>query len=536
MRSAGRSNGMGAVPRIARQAAAAALAAAAAAVLLLAGLIVSGRLTIVITHGVSMQPLYHQGDLIVVAAAPSYSVGQIVAYRIPSRHMIVLHRLISEHHSQLAFKGDNNQSVDPWHPNPRQVVGRAIVHIPQGGLWLERATSPPAVAVAAALLLGSGGAAGYGRRRRRRRMPTHARTVRRPTGVVGASSPRRRGLVAALASAAIAGVALAGLAWTSPRTQVATVTTQQPRRMDFSYRARVRPSAAYTGTVVRSPDPVFRRLADTVEVHYRYAGPPGSVTVVAQLSASSGWHTRIPLTAETNANGTVGTVTLDLPALAATAAAAEAATGVPTTPLSVAVVPTVTTATGKPFAPAVGFTLTAAELSLADGARSLTVLDSVPVTGQERRPRVFSLAGHTVSDAALRAIAVTVLALALAASAIAAVAERRLRRASLVDAVRRRYDVPVVEIAPLTAQLERPAVEVRTVADLIELATRLALPVLHWTEPGVDSFAVHDEFVVYRAAVTTSLASGLSGKCTALSGFDNGRRPHADAAYSHADQ
>jgi hypothetical protein len=484
-----------------------------------------------------MQPLYNQGDLVVVAVAPSYTVGQIVAYRIPSRHMVVLHRLIIEEHGHLAFKGDNNQSVDPWHPNPTQVVGRAIMHIPQGGLWLQRATSPPVIAVAAALLLGSCGAAGYSRRRRRRRMPTHARTVGpRTARAVRATPAGRRGLVAALASAVIAGIALTVLAWTTPRTQIVTVTTHQPRRMDFAYTARITPSAAYTSTLVHSPDPVFRRLADTVEVHYRYAGPPGSVTVVAQLSASSGWHTRIPLTARSHRNSTVGTVTLDLPALAATAAAAAAATGVPTTPLAVAVVPTVTAPTTPPFAPALQFTLTPAQLSLSDGAPSLTVADFVPVTGQERRPRQFSVAGHTVTDSALRVIALAVLALALAGSAIAAVRERRLRRASAADAVRRRYDVPVVEISPLTASPDRPVVEVRTVADLVELATRLALPVLHWTQPGVENFAVHDEFVVYRTAVATAIDAELSGQCTPLSGFDNRRRTSVDAAYSHADQ
>jgi signal peptidase I len=498
-----RSDGGRLLPRIARRFAAVVLTAAAAAVVLLAGLVLSGRLTVVITHGVSMQPLYHQGDLVVVQQAPSYQVGQVVAYRVPSRHLLVLHRLIAERQDHLAFKGDNNQSVDPWHPEPAQLVGHAIVHIPQGGLWLQRATSPPVISVAAGLLL-VGGGADYGRRRRRRRMPAHTRNVRtRTASLTPTTPPGWGGVLAALAITAVAGLALTGLAWTSPRTELVTVTKNHQRRMDFAYRAQVKPSAAYAGTTVHSPDPVFRRLAHTVQVQYRYAGPPGTVNVVARLSAPGGWHTRIPLAVDSGTGGTGGTVTLDLPALDATAAAAAAATGVPTTPLSVAVVPTVTTATGQPFTPALELNLTPAQLSLVDGGRSLTVFDSVPVSRQERQPRRFTVRRLAVTDSSLRIIGLLILGLAAAGGGIAAIAERRLGRAAPAEAVRRHYGVPVLEILPITGGLDRPVIQLRTVADLVQLSTRLALPVLHWSDAGADIFAVHDEFVIYRAAITT---------------------------------
>ncbi len=44
------------------------------------GAIVTGRVGYVVTNGISMEPLYHTGDLVFIAQASSYHVGEIVAY------------------------------------------------------------------------------------------------------------------------------------------------------------------------------------------------------------------------------------------------------------------------------------------------------------------------------------------------------------------------------------------------------------------------------------------------------------------------
>lgn len=65
--------------------------------------------------------------------------------------------------------------------------------------------------------------------------------------------------------------------------------------MTFSYTAAVPPSAAYDDTTVTSPRPIFRNLADTVDVTYRYAGPAGQLRVHAELSTAAGWSSTVPL-------------------------------------------------------------------------------------------------------------------------------------------------------------------------------------------------------------------------------------------------
>src|SRR4051794_29822334 len=67
-----------------------------------------GRATYVVTHGTSMQPRFHTGDLAVVYPAVDYRPGQVAAYRSNTLHTVVLHRIVAKTASGYDFKGDNN--------------------------------------------------------------------------------------------------------------------------------------------------------------------------------------------------------------------------------------------------------------------------------------------------------------------------------------------------------------------------------------------------------------------------------------------
>jgi len=108
-------------------------------VLLGAGAVLTGRVGYVVTNGVSMEPLYHTGDLVVIAEASSYHVGEIVAYHGDlDGHLVVLHRIVGGNASSgFLMKGDNNHSIDPVHPTASQVIGRAVLHIPKVGIFIQ---------------------------------------------------------------------------------------------------------------------------------------------------------------------------------------------------------------------------------------------------------------------------------------------------------------------------------------------------------------------------------------------------------------
>ena len=82
-----------------------------------------GRTAYAVTFGISMEPHFHQGDLVVLRRQPSYAVGDVVAYYSHDLRKNVLHRIIAIHGDHYTFKGDNNGFVDPEHPTKADLVG-----------------------------------------------------------------------------------------------------------------------------------------------------------------------------------------------------------------------------------------------------------------------------------------------------------------------------------------------------------------------------------------------------------------------------
>lgn len=105
-----------------------------------------------VIHGNSMWPLYRDGDLIVTQRQPAYTVGEIVAYHVPRGEIgagdVVIHRIVGGTAATgFVLRGDNNPSVDPWHPKLADVVGTAWVQIPRAGRVLVLLHQPLALAL-----------------------------------------------------------------------------------------------------------------------------------------------------------------------------------------------------------------------------------------------------------------------------------------------------------------------------------------------------------------------------------------------------
>lgn len=470
----------------------------------IAGIVlVSGQAAVVITHGVSMNPVYHQGDLVIISRAPSYSVGEIAAYDLPDKNEVALHRIVGRNGENFIFKGDNNESVDPLSPRGEELVGGAVLHIPQGGLWLETLTSPPVLGVLAFALITGGSVAATTRRRRKKRrlaVSRHTTTPAAPSLTFGGLPSSLRVLVGIGAALAILGVALGVPAWSGPLEERATSQIKNDQRMDFSYTADVGHSAAYDGTTANSPEPVFRKLADTVDVNFTYSGEPGTVNVTADLSTPAGWHSSVPLTGPDafTESDYKGTVTLDLKALEAKAQAASAVTGTPAGPLSITVTPHITTAGGARFQAGLKLNLTPLQLTLNDGTAGLSVAATSTTDQPVTTQRMLGLNGMTISAAVARFVSAILLLAALATLAVVIVFARRTAPADEAAAIRRRYSALLVPVHPMTAPQGRPVIDVTTFSTLAKLAERYGLLVLHWSRSGVETFVVQDENITYR--------------------------------------
>jgi signal peptidase I len=452
------------------------------------------RISYVVTNGVSMKPLYVAGDLVVVTRRESYHAGDIVAYRYGS--IILLHRIIGGGPGGYTTKGDNNQSVDPGHPTASLLLGKAAVHIPAGGIWLHRAASPPGIAILVfCLLMGAGGTVRYHRRARRRRAAGQPRRHgRTPTAMPG---PVRQAAAVGIAVMGAAGVVLAVVAWTRPLTQASPVPSRPTQTMTFSYLATVPRTPAYDGTTVRSPDPVFRRVTNHLEVRFSYRGPPGTVRVAAVLSTVSGWHSTVQLVDARPAGGGGyrGVVALDLAVLDARAVAAAVATGVPTGELRVALVPTVTTPGGAPFAPALSLRVTPL---LAVATSPFVVSGPTPAATLAHLPRMLGVSGHDLMRVSTaRTVAVGLVLDAILDAILFAMLLRRYRPRGEDGRIRARYGQLLVQVQPMSPAADRPVIRVSEFRTMAKLAERYQLLVLYWSTAGAATFVMPDEAVTY---------------------------------------
>lgn len=454
----------------------------------------------VTTNGNSMEPRFHTGDLAVIRPAADYRTGDVVAYRSATIDTVVMHRIVAVDGDRFTFRGDNNSWIDPDRPATDELVGKLALRIPQGGAWLDRLTSPTGLAVIAFVLLVSTGIATQTRRNRRHRrrgtMSQHLTRRARPTHVLTTLSPTLRAMAGAVGAIGTVGVVLATLTLTGP---FAGVDAGAPasRSMTFSYTADVGKTPAYDDTTVTSPDPVFRKVAKSVVVHYAYEGTPGSVAVDAELSTPSGWHTTVSLKdPQTFTSSTFDdTVRLDLRKIDARAVAAAAATGLPAEPVTVSVTPRVTSDGTGPFTPTLRMTLSPLTLTLA-GNEALRVEDSAPRPAAKAHS--LDLLGQHIPVAGARTLSAALVLLALLAAGILGLVAHHTAPTNEGEAIRRRYAALIVPVNPITAPTSRPVVDVHDFATLARLAGRYGLLVLCWSRSGVDTFIVQDDATSYR--------------------------------------
>jgi signal peptidase I len=462
----------------------------------------TGSVALVETHGNSMAPRITAGDLVLVRASTGYGVGDVVAYTSADLDQVVLHRVVSIEDGRYTFRGDHNDFDDPEQPTRPQLIGTELVHIPAGGVWLDRLTSPTALGILAFGLLAGGTTVETRRRRRKKagktKMSQHVAPPRSARGATG-WPPRLRTTVAIAAVTGVVGLMLGAVSWTRPTTTVDTVTDQAGRTMTFSYHADVLSSPAYDGTRVTAPEPIFRKLTDQVDLRYTYRGAPGTVSVAAELSTVSGWTATVPLQRPVTFDDPdhTGSVQLDLNRLEARAQAAAEAIGIPAAQVDIAVVPTITTGGGDTFAPELAFALTPLQLTLLGGKPALTVSDTTPTQRSGRAESTLGLAGYQLSVSALRTVSVALALLGLLMLCLLGLVSARTAT-SEAAVIKRRYATMLLQVEPMTSPPGRPVVDVTDFPALARLAERYGLLVMHWTRSNVETFIVHDDGITYR--------------------------------------
>lgn len=499
-------------------------ALAASIVLFVAGWFVfgpsqfGGPATYVTTYGISMQPRVHSGDLVIARASSAPKMGDVVAYKASQNDATVLHRIVDQAPDGFITKGDNNSWLDPDHPTMADIKGVEWLHIPQGGIWLRRAMSPQVIGALLFALIFAGGATATHRRRHRSRRQTMGTTPHSNLASLDAMAARREQVLKFSVAAIALGALLLVVGFTRPTHLTTTKPVEVKSTTTFAYTATVPPTAAYQGTVVHSPDPVFRKLANIVDVTYDYVGEPGTISAAAELGTSSGWRWNVPLAAATDApdGKYTGAVKLDLNQLYTLAEAGTKAAGVPMDTLSVDIVTTVDNQAGQQT-PTLSMTLDKDSLQLAPKSASASGSGStassttssastdpmvVTVTATRDEPVVvensLKIMGWSIGIDLMRKLGLALVAI----GALGFVFYKRLPKGDERDqnVTANRHHGMIVTVTSV-AEHHGAVIDVASVDELVKIAKRYALLVLHWTDGLVDVYFVEDENTMYRCVV-----------------------------------
>lgn len=121
--------------------------------LFLAPATLGGRTGYVVVSGNSMEPTLNGGDFVLTRRVDGYSIGDVVAFRVPEGQpaagQIVIHRIIDTRPSGFTTQGDNRDLPDLWTPAARDIVGREWIRVPGAGQAIYVLRSPLVLATIA---------------------------------------------------------------------------------------------------------------------------------------------------------------------------------------------------------------------------------------------------------------------------------------------------------------------------------------------------------------------------------------------------
>jgi len=486
---------------------------------------IGGSTTYVMTHGISMEPRFHTGDLALVRPATQYRVGMVVAYHSSLLKVVVLHRIVAIKNGHYTFKGDNNDFLDPTHPTRSQLVGALWLRVAHGGRILKalhsRVTAILLCVFVGLLLIGGTERRRRGRRRRRGSTgASHAKPMSRLRDDASAA-PSIRSLLIGVGAAGVACLALGGFALSHPTTRTVPHDVAYTQQATFGYHAGAPRGEVYPDGAVNTGDPVFLALVHRlgITVVDRVQGPGaahvrGTAQLLLSVSGVGGWKRSIPLTGVRRFRGdrTALSTTLDIHAVEALLGEVARQTGMPSiggSTLAVTLHAHVrATVAGQPVAQAytaaMNFALTPQQLQVGNAGTAAAAKGTVTMTSVAPNP--FHVLGRDTSYATLRWLGLLGALLCGVIAVPLAILLTRNRAFDEAARIRARYGHLLVPIL-VGDDLGWPPVDVGGFRALVRLAEASGQVILHHQADAVDTYLVNDNGTVYRYQISLPLVS-----------------------------
>ena len=487
-----------------------------------------GQARMVIVDGNSMQPGYHQGDLVIVHSADYYQVGDIVAYKHLQMGKYVIHRIIAEELNRFVLQGDNNTWTDGFKPTQAEIIGKHWIRIPKLGKVITWLRKPIYIAFFASLLGGILMINWY-----KDKTKSWKRTPKKSSGIYKWINAERLGqsgetyfltLGVFLIIAIISGV----IAFTKP------VEKDIPRDIfythtgEFEYSAPA-PEGVYDSETIQSGSPVFFKLTCEIEVNYQYsleseslAEVVGTQSMTAIISDTTGWKRTIPLQSMSTFEGSTvrSQAMLNVCQAAGIVDQLREKTGLQRSEFSLAIIPT-TQVNGyvggfvleDQYSPTLNFRFNEIGLWMVNsnpgGSEEIDPLHPTS-EGMLRNwietPETMAFLGLSIPVGGVRWASAIVFVLSAGLLAFLLYSTEKMSKSSQSSGIQLRYSPMIVNVQKQPPILRRGDVEVQKFEDLARLAERNNSVILHEYDPdGTHTYLVEEENTIYRLKFTESI-------------------------------
>lgn len=256
-----------------------------------------GQVSYVLVNGISMEPKFHTGDMVIARKAADYQIGDVVTYRDPEMQAYVIHRIIAKEDDNFTLQGDNNSWVDAHRPTRNEILGKLWLHLPQWGkalLWLRQSFN---LTISLVLFGGVLMATTFTNSNRRKRATSWGRLSLFEMSLY------------LTAISLVLFFAFAVFAFWNPAERPADGISYQQTGV-FFYSA-LGGQNVYDTSMARSGEPVFPRLTCALNIGFVYSitaenlrNVTSDYQITAQiLDEQSGWQRTIPLARPTSFQG-----------------------------------------------------------------------------------------------------------------------------------------------------------------------------------------------------------------------------------------
>jgi len=468
---------------------------------------IGGKASYVMVNGISMEPGYHSGDLVIVRKAPAYQVGDVVTYRDAEMRAFVIHRIIGIEQGQFVLKGDNNSWIDAYHPTYAEIAGKQWIYAPRAGSamqWLRKPINLSLTIFLLGVILMSSliTKPSHGQKRKNRPSPDMGGTL--------------EGILYMLGFLFLGFLGLSIFAFTRPLTRAAEAIPYQ-QDSHYFYSATGTPGV-YDTEMVRTGEPVFPKLTCFLNVGFTYnilgnqlTDIAGSHQMVARvMDTQSGWQRTIPILPQTafTGNSYLATANLDLCQLESLVNLVEKETGLHTNTYTVEIMTDIafTAHAGgqsitDTFAPTLAFKFDKVHLYLASTNEEI---DPMHITKQglagnsNMQTNTLPLLGWTLPIGSLRVFAMFGVGLSLSGLVIMGLGIFNTARQSEEALIGLRYGSRLIDVYERSLDTTMPVIDVTSIDDLAKMAEHQNTMIMHMTLNFLHYYLVQGNGSMYR--------------------------------------